>query len=196
MKTMSCLLVGVLALSLIGCSSSVEKQKEALESPVVVKSKQDDRAAFGTYKTWSWVPLERSAQIDPRLDDPEIKELISDATEKAMFERGYERVEMSESPDLVMTAHVTLTDVDQQYIQEHYQGTYYPEYMTKINGESLADQWTEGAMLIMLFDAKTRQAVWGAGAQGEVYKDLSVDVRRQRIDKIARLLMESLPPAK
>ena len=43
MKTVLCLLVGVLALSLVGCTSSVEKNKAAMESPVVVKSKADDR---------------------------------------------------------------------------------------------------------------------------------------------------------
>jgi hypothetical protein len=189
-------MVGVVVLAIVGCTSSAEKQKAALESPVVVKSKQDDRAEFGTYKTWGWVPLETSAQIDKRLDDPEIKEMIADAVEKAMFEHGYERVDMSHSPDLVMTVHVTLTDVDQKYIQDHYNGTYYPEYMTQINGESLADKWTEGAVLFILFDARTRQAVWGAGAQAEVFPDLSPDVRRQRVQKVARLLMESLPSAK
>jgi len=103
---------------------------------------------------------------------------------------------MGQAPDLVMTVHVTLTDVDQQYIQDHYNGSYYPEYMTQINGESLAETWTEGAVLFMLFDAKTRQAVWGAGAQAEAFPDLAPDIRRQRIDKIAKLLMESLPTAK
>jgi hypothetical protein len=196
MKTMSSVLIGVLALAVVGCASSVEKQKAALESPVVVKSKQDDRASFGTYKTWGWVPLERGAQIDPRLDDPEIKEMIGDAVDKAMFGHGYQRVEMGQSPDLVMTVHVTLNDIDHQYIQDHYNGSYYPEYMTQINGENLAESWTEGAVLFMLFDAKTRQAVWGAGAQAEVFPDLAPDTRRQRIDKIARLLMESLPSAK
>lgn len=196
MKTMSYLLVGVIALALVGCTSSVEQQKTAMESPVVVKSKQDDRAEFGTYKTWGWVPLELGAQIDERLDDPEIKSMISEAVEKAMFARGYERVDMGMSPDLVMTAHVTLTDVDPQYIQEHYNGTYYPEYMLKINGEELADSWTESAVLLLLFDAKTRQAVWGASAQHEVFPDLAPDVRRQRIDKIARLLVETVPSAK
>ena len=196
MKTVLCLLVGVFAFASVGCTSSVEKQKAAMESPVVVKSKQDDRADFGTYKTWGWVPLERSAQIDPRLDDPEIKEMIADAVDKAMFGRGYTRVEMSESPDLVMTVHVVLNDVDQKYIQDHYNGSYYPEYMTQINGENLADSWTEGAVMFMLFDAKTRQAVWGAGAQAEVFPDLAPDVRRERNDKIARLLMETLPTPK
>jgi hypothetical protein len=196
MKATLSLLVGVLALVLVGCTSSAEKQKAALDSPVVVKAKQDDRADFGTYKTWGWMPLERSAQIDPRLDDPEIKDMIGDAMDKAMFERGYNRVEMGESPDLVLTAHITLNDVDQQYIQDHYNGSYYPEYKTQINGKNLAETWTEGAMLLILFDAKTRQAVWGAGAQAEVFPNLAPDVRRQRIQKIARLLMESLPSAK
>ena len=100
------------------------------------------------------------------------------------------------SPDLVMTAHVTLTDVDHQYIQDHYNGSYYPDYKVEINGEKLADNWTEGAVLFILFDAKTRQAVWGASAQHEVFPDLALDIRRQRIDKIARLLIESVPTPK
>jgi len=196
MKPMVCLLIVAAAAVTVGCTSSVEKQKAALESPIVVKSKLDDRADFGAYKTWSWVPLESGAKIDPRLDDPQIKMMLADAVRGEMFGHGYQRVEMTESPDLVMSVHVTLTDVDNQYIQDHYNGSYYPEYMVEIDGEKLADNWTEGAMLLILFDAKTRQAVWGAGAQAQVFPDLAPDVRRQRIDKMAKLLMESLPSRK
>ena len=193
MKTLAYLLVMAAAAAVIGCTSSVDKQKTALESPIVVKSKQDDKADFAAYKTWGWVQLAAGAKIDPRLDDPQIKTMLTDAVDRAMFEKGYHRVDMSESPDLLMNVHVALTDIDDKYIQEHYNGSYYPEYMLKIDGENLADEWTEGSMLLILFDAKTRQAVWGSGAKAEVFKDLPPDVRMQRIDKVTKLLVESLP---
>lgn len=193
MRAMVCFLVMAAAAAMVGCTSSADKQKAALESPIVVKAKQDDKANFGAYKTWSWVQLASGAKLDPRLDDPQIRTMVTDAVGGEMFSHGYQRVDMTESPDLLMNVHVALTDIDDTYIQEHYNGSYYPEYMLQINGEKLADNWTEGSMMIILFDAKTRQAVWGAGAQAEVFPDLTPDVRRQRIDKITKLLMESLP---
>jgi hypothetical protein len=196
MRASICLFAVALAAVAAGCTSGAEKTKAVVESPVAVKSKTDDRADFGAYKTWSWVKLQPGAQIDPRLDDPEIKDMITDAVDREMFQHGYQRVGMDESPDLIMSVHVALNDIDDQYIQEHYNGQYYPEYKTQIGGQKLADQWTEGSMMIILFDAKTREAVWGAGGQAEVFPDLAPDVRRQRINKIASLLLASLPSRK
>lgn len=196
MKAMICL--GLVALFLLGagCTSSVEKEKAVLESPIVVKSKVDDNADFAGYKTWSWVRLQPGAQIDPRLDDPAIRSMIADAVDREMFTRGYQRVELEASPDVILNVHATLTDIDHQYIQEHYNGSYYPEYGVQIGGEKLSDEWTEGTTMIILFDGQTRQAVWGASAKSVAFPDLAPDVRRQRIDKLARLLMESLPARK
>jgi hypothetical protein len=185
--------VVILAIVAAGCTSSAEKAQNALESPIVVKAKTDPAADFSKYKTWSWVPLNPAAQIDPRLDDPEVKSMIRDAVEREMFTRGYERVDINGTPDLVLNVHFAFKDLDDKYIKEHYDGKYYPEYRTEVAGEKLSDTWTEGTLVFLLFDAGTRQAVWGGGGQAEVFPDLAPDVRKQRIDKAAKLIMESLP---
>ncbi len=185
--------VVVLALVAAGCTSSAEKGQKALESPIVVKAKTDPAADFSKYKTWSWVPLNPSAQVDPRLDDPEIKAMLRDAVQSEMFSRGYEHVDLNGTPDLVLNIHFALKDIDDNFINEHYDGKYYPEYRTEIGGEKLSDSWTEGTLVFLLFDAGTRQAVWGGGAQAEVFPDLPAEVREQRINKAAKLIMESLP---
>ena len=196
MRTTTYLFLVALFVFGAGCTSSVEKEKAVLETPIVVKSKLDESANFGGYETWSWVRLSPGAQIDPRLDDPAIKSMVADAVDREMFAHGYRRVEMEASPDLILNVHVTLADINQQYIQEHYNGSYYPEYGIEIGGEKLSDEWTEGTTMVLLFDGQTRQAVWGASAQSVAFPDLAPDVRRQRIDKLARLLMESLPARK
>ncbi len=186
------LLVGIVA----GCSGSANKAEKALEAPMVVKSKTEPGADFTTYETWAWVPLQIGAQIDPTIDNPEFKSMIGDAVEREMFTRGYRRVEIQDRPDLMVNVHAAVNDVDDAYIDEHYNGEYYPAYRMEIDGEKLAEEWKEGSILVILFDSKTMQAVWGGGVETEAFEDLPLDVVRQRVDKGIRKIMETLPSRK
>lgn len=188
--------VFLLAALVAGCSTAGQKAEKALESPVVVKSKSDPAAEFSKYSTWSFVPLRADAELDPRLDDPEVKAGFHDAVEGGMFTRGYRRVELSDNPDLLVNAHVTTEKIDAAYMQEHYEGHYEPGYRTTIDGQKLANEWEEGTIIIIVFDAQTRAAVWGASAQGEAYENLDSGTRRQRVEKAVRQMMESLPAKK
>lgn len=186
------LLAGILA----GCTTSAQKSQKAIESTVEVKTKTDPAVDFGQYKTWSFAPLNPEAQLDSRLDDPEVKSGFGDAVERELFTRGYRRVEIGDRPDMLVNVHATIEKIDAAYIQEHYNGSYEPGYRTDVAGEKLAGEWEEGSIIIIIFDAQTRQGVWAASAQGEAYKDLDPDARRQRMDKVVGLMMRSLPAVK
>ena len=196
MRIARCLFVLLLAGIVAGCSGSAKKAEEALEAPMVVKSKTEPGADFTTYETWGWVPLQAGAQIDTRIDNPEFKSMIGDAVEREMFTRGYRRVEIQARPDLLVNVHAAINDVDDAYIDEHYNGEYYPAYRMEIDGEKLATEWKEGSVIVILFDSKTMQAVWGGGVETEAFEDLPKDVVRQRIDKGIRKIMETLPGRK
>jgi hypothetical protein len=186
------LLTGILT----GCTSAAEKSQKALESPVAVKTKSDPAVDFGKYKTWSFAPLNAEAQVDSRLDDPAVTSAFKDAVEREMFTRGYRRVEIAEGPDMIVNVHATIEKIDAAYIQQHYEGSYEPGYRTEVAGEKLAEEWDEGSIIVIIFDAKTRQGIWAAGAQAEVYKDLDPETRRQRMEKAIGLMMRSLPATK
>jgi hypothetical protein len=186
-------LILVLAAAVAGCTSSAEKTQQAIDSPMVVKSKTEPGVDFNQFETWAWVPLQAQAQIDPRIDNPEFKSMIGDAVEREMFTRGYKRVELQEQPNMLVNVHAAVEDIDAKYIEEHYDGEYYPEYRTEIDGKKLSEDWKEGSIIIILFDAKTMQAVWGGGVQTEAFEGLPMDAVRQRVDKGVRMIMETLP---
>jgi hypothetical protein len=196
MRIARCLLILVLAGIIAGCTSSAEKTQQAIDSPMVVKSKVEPGVDFSQFETWAWVPLKAEAQIDSRIDSPEFKTMLKDAVEREMYTRGYRRVEVSEQPSLLVNVHATVEDIDAKYIDEHYDGDYYPEYRTEIGGKKLSEEWKEGSVIIILFDTKTMQAVWGGGVQTEAFEDLPEDARRQRVDKGVRQIMDTLPRRK
>jgi hypothetical protein len=185
--------IAVLAAFAVGCSTAGKKAEMALDSPITVKTRTDPDSDFSKYRTWSFVPLKAGAPVDPRLDDPMLTAAFDDAVEGQMFTRGYRRVEIADGPDLLVNVHATIDRVDAAYIQEYYEGSYAPEYRTDVGGKKLAEEWEEGAIIIILFDSRTMHAVWGASAQAEAYQGLDVDTRRRRVEKGVALMMESLP---
>ena len=116
-------LVWLLGLA-VGCATSAQKSQEALDTPIVVQSKTEPNTDFGAYRTWDYVPRREGVQIDPRLDNPEIKTTFRDAVEREMFTRGYRRVENPDSADLLLNVHVAIEDVDAAYIQQYYETAY------------------------------------------------------------------------
>ncbi len=193
MRLARCLFVLLLVAIVAGCTSSAEKTQQAIDSPMIVKSKTEPGVDFNKFETWAWVPLQAGAQIDPKIDNPKFKSMIGDAVEREMYTRGYRRVELQDQPSLLVNAHVAVNKIDADYISEHYNGEYYPEYRMEIDGQKLAEEWNEGSIILILFDSKTMQAVWGGGVATEAFEDLPEDAVRQRVDKGIRKIMESLP---
>jgi len=183
------LLIGMVA----GCTSSAQKEQQALDAPMVVNSKTEPGVDFNSFETWGWVPLQAGAQIDPKIDNPEFKTMIKDAVEREMFTRGYKRVDTQAGPDLLVNVHAAIEDIDEAYINEHYNGEYYPAYRMEIDGQKLAKEWNEGTVIVIVFDAKTMQAVWGGGVQTETFEGMPAEVVRQRVDKGIRKIMETMP---
>ena len=188
--------MALLAGFVVGCSTASQKAEQVLDQPIAVNTKIDSEADFGKYRTWSFVPLRADAGVDPRLTDAGVTAAFDDAVEREMFTRGYRRVEVGEGPDLLVNVHAAIEKIDAAYIQEHYEGSYEPGYRTEIGGKKLAKEWEEGTVIIIIFDSRTKTALWGASAQVEVYPDLDPETRRRRIDKGVGLMMESLPAAK
>jgi len=195
---MSCLrilLVIFCAGLLASCSSSSKDIQQIVDSPIHAKVIVGDDVDFSIYKTWDFMPLPPGREYDPRIDNPEFKRNLADAVEREMFTKGYRR--SKESPDLVINVHATIERVTQEYIDEHYDGTYYPEYKTEMEGNQpqTVEEWHEGTVIFFIFDAKTREMIYRSGVQAEVTpdNDIPVEQTRERLAKAAKLLMEKIP---
>ena len=168
---------------LAGCSSI---------QTLVEKSPDVD---FDGYQTWDWYPGEPPATRDPRLDlDKNMREYIMTTVEKHLAERGYKRSALS--PDLYVDYHVTLQDVaNSQVINNYYGEDFYPDIQFNMPGfqSTYKYEWEEGALLLMIFDSKSKQLVWRGIASTAVNTQGPRREARDRIDKAVEKLTGGVP---
>jgi len=185
--------IALFAALVAGCGTSAEVQR-ILDSPIVVETALEEEADFSTYETWTWLELPANTELDPRIDNPEFTGNVDNAVEREMYTRGYRKDKAA--PDLLVNGHAVFEEIDQNYISEKYNGSYYPEYQTEIQkGDKQRSKWQEGTIILFVFDARTRQMVYQASAQAEITdtKNTTPDQRKKRIDKAINLMMEKFP---
>jgi hypothetical protein len=165
---------------------------------MIAETEINEDVDFGQYHTWMFMPLPPGAELDARIDSQEFKSTVVNAVEREMFTRGYRRVDSS--PDLVLNAHAAIEEITEEYIEEHYNGSYYPEYRMDMDDKTFdaTRAWEEGSMVFFVFDAKTREMVYRGAIQLEVIPEggASDKEREARVDEMVRMMMEKLPSRK
>ena len=188
------ILVGILA----GCSGQSGDTKRILNSPIDSESELDPSADMGSYATWNWLPNPNLAALEAELKDPRVRSLIGAAVQSEMFMRGF-RIDEN-SPDMIMNFHLATQRIDQDYINEAYDGTYLPDYRTDFEG-SKNKAWDEGSIVFLIFDAKTGQMIWRGSAKAEVTDEkamsqVTMQEREERINKVVKMMFKNLPKKK
>jgi hypothetical protein len=174
----------ILAVLLVAGCSSVQTLVE-----------KNPNVDFDTYQTWDWYPGEPAVTGDPRVDlDEEFRKYIMSSVEQHLARRGYKRSGFS--PDLYVDYQVTLQDIDQsQVINNYYGEDSYPDMQFDLPSfqSTYNYEWEEGALLLMMFDAKSKQLVWRGMASTEVNTQGPRKEARERIDKAVEKLTDDVP---
>ena len=159
-----------------------------------VVEKQPD-ADFSSYRTWDWYPQDPSAKKDPSADLPEdLRNYIRSTVEASLAGRGLEHSGFS--PDLYVDFQVTVQDVDSpQVINEYYGQDYYSDVQFNLPTvqTTYGSGFEQGALVLMMFDAKSKQIVWRGIASTEVNSQGPRKEARERIDKAVEKLTDKLP---
>jgi hypothetical protein len=175
--------VVLLALVFCGCSSM---QTSVEQSP---------DAKFDNYSTWDWFPGEPMHTAQPSLELGEkATEYLRATIERNMAERRYQRSETS--PQLYVDYHVTIQDeVNTMVINNYYGESWYPDYRLDLPGiqDTYDYRWTQGALLILVFDAKSKSLLWRGLAQTEVNTQGPIKKAKETIDKAVEKLLSKLP---
>jgi hypothetical protein len=171
------------ALFLTGCSSM---------QIMVEKSPDVD---FKTYTSWDWHAGEQAKTGDPRIDlDEHMDRFIRETIAGGLRDRGY-RSEPG-AADLYVDYHVMIQDmVNEQLVNNYYGNSFYPEYQFRLPGfqDTYKMEWEEGALLILVFDSKTKQLVWRGLARTEVNTQGPRQEARDRIVEAVGKLFKKLP---
>lgn len=171
-----CSLVGVLSLAACATAPSV---KTTVGSDV----------AFTTYRTFAW-------RTEPATQSPLVRQRIVSAVDSALLSRGWREASAWEA-DLLIVAHVTSRreeTLETIYESPNWQGWRWSDVHHVGDARSLQriDYYTIGTLIIDLFDARTRQVVWRASAEGMVPD--SPDKINATIDATVPRMFAKLPP--
>ncbi len=149
---------------------------------ITIDTDMDKQATFSSYKSYEWLA---AAGI---LSDPEGKweppGFDADAELKFLIDRELRKRGMTETsmkPDLYV-AYVLGVDMDALKLKEN------PE--TKI---SVLKSVPGGALLLVLIDARSTDAVWAGLATAELQQGMDMETRKKRLDYVITNMLKELP---
>jgi len=142
------------------------------------------KASFASYKTFMWIK-------EPKVSDPLLKQRIIDDVTAQLRAKGWQPV--SQGADIAVAAHMaTQTEKTLNTFYDGFGGGWrwgggFGSATTTVN------TYQEGTLIVDLFDAKTKKAVW----RGTAMQDVSRNPEKQskNIDKAAEKLFSKFPPA-
>ncbi|MGI9627432.1 MAG: DUF4136 domain-containing protein [Longimicrobiales bacterium] len=156
-------------------------------------------ADFSAYNTFAW--LEDPGTVDDaRLTGDLVSRRIQLAIETAMIERGFNKVDAPEDASVAVGYHASLSDrVDVTTMQTYngYWGRHgwgYPGYWG--TSHTTTNEYTEGTLIVDVFDTSTRELAWRGVAEGRVRDAAEPTERQERLTDILRDLLSDFPPGR
>ena len=154
-------------------------------------------------KTYAWESNTKVSITDfPEIDTAMLHKLIRGAVDSRLSELGLKRVNAENNPDLI----VTYLAAVRQNIDVHKTPKYYneealekreidPRYNAHMwaTGSPRVVEYTEGALAVVLKDAKTKAELWQSVAKSVVDFDASQKKRQNRIDSASKKMFENFP---
>jgi hypothetical protein len=178
----------------MGCAPTSKKVEEIYDSPIIVDVQYDESRDFSSYKTWTWLPNAGALALqsmDMSRIDTETKAAISGR----LFELGYRQDKTA--PDLFINYFASAERIDEDYIEEKFEGFYEPGYHMELpESEQKKKQkrsWVEGTLFIFVFDTKTKETVWYGSAQAEVTAEMPDNMKNKRLAKAIKMMMADFP---
>lgn len=161
---------------------------------------------------YAWVPMpaQLPAESDPRVLDPQFRQRLQDALDKALQAKGYQRVASPAQSDFLVAFRVGVSDTEQTLVRNEGVGSQpTPQATVECTSEGCSQmvvpggdgapvmdikrtRYVEGGLQIEVIEPKSIRVVWRALNRGTVKRN---DGSAKRLDAIARETLAQLPPA-
>jgi hypothetical protein len=168
MKTSFILLMAVCLLAPLGCGTSMS-----------VKQDWDPDYRFDGIDAYAWLPLHSTQNIG----EMRLKRLV-DAIDSELAAKGLRLT--ADDPDVLLVLHVM-----SEAVLDLAQYGYSPGWS---QGNSKMTDLGIGTLMVDVVDAKSRDLVWRAVADGGVDPSASPADQEKRFAKLAKKLFENFPP--
>jgi hypothetical protein len=148
-------------------------------------SKQTD---FGKYRTYDWMPVPTSADIDDI-----VVERVKKAVDAGLSAKGLRRT--TQNPDFLIAEHVGKKDKvevnDWGYAYGPYTGYWGGDWGA---GDISTYQYEEGTLILDFVDARSKQLFWRGTAKAEVQNVKSPGESEKLINEAVQKILQKYPP--
>ena len=152
-----------------------------------VKTDHDPTASFASYKTYYW------AKADPVPGNDIVNQRVTSAIDQQLAAKGWTKVPETQA-DVAVAAHGSTEQ--QKSLDTFYSGGMggwgYRGWGGMGTATTTVNTYTNGTLLVDMFDAKTKKLVWRGTATATVSSDPKKNA--QKIQKAAEKLFKGFPP--
>lgn len=148
----------------------------------------DPAANFTTLRTYVWA----SAPADSRGVNSMIERRVVAAVDQQLTTKGYQAA--TGEPDFAVNFTLTTseqTDYNTYYTGMGYGGGWYGGGMG--SSSTRAYTYTNGTLIVDIFDAKSKNLIWRGTAAGTVNEDASAEQREMRIKEAIAGILATFP---
>jgi len=184
MKTLCNLLVLVASFALAACSS------------ISVTADYDPETDFRSLGTFSWVPEDPDAEVDPRAGNSLVSDRVTAAIERTLQARGYQQVDLSADflVGFSISVRTGVESAPSSSARFHY--GYYGRYggIGYSTGTELRE-FDEGELVVDFVDPTSNKLIWRGTAKTRLTSDQSPEKSKATIDEAVTRLLDQFPPS-
>lgn len=164
----------------------------------------------GTRYAWVPMPAQLPAENDPRVLDPQFRQRLQEALDRALQAKGYQRADSTSQADFLVAYRVGVRDGEQTLLRNEGVGSApTPQATVECNSNGCSQmvvpggdgapvmdlrrtRYVEGGLQIEVIEPKSIRVVWRALNRGTVKRS---DRGQAQLDTIARTTLAQLPRA-
>lgn len=151
----------------------------------------DPGVDFKTYKTYMWMQVADPEQQHATGMNELLEKRFVAAIDATLASKGFTK---TETPPADFVVHFVGTTAEKVDFTSYYTGWgYYGWYG---GTQVVAQPYTEGTLIIDVFDAQTKAMAWRGTATGAVNPAASPEEREARIQDVVAGVLQSFPPRK
>jgi len=153
------------------------------------------------YKTFAWMTGKGERAIDTRVDGRFVRQILQDAVEKGLQERGLTKADKA---GLQLGYHVALDDeLEMRTVGQAYNYDYVPRYLYRpgtrrwvtsdVNLTTYTDVKETGTLVLDMVDAKSNKLVWRGSAQSQIDRADSSEDKEELIRAAVERILAGFP---
>lgn len=151
----------------------------------------DPAEDFSHYKTYVWMEKADPSRAQDRGVNELIEKRVAAAVDETLESKGFTK---REEPPVDFVVNFMFTTQEKIDFNTYYTGWGYYGWYGGTQVE--ARQYTQGTLIVDVFDAKTKELAWSGMAQGTVDPSYSPEQRNERIRQAVAGILRPFPPTK